>query len=159
MRAGCKTSRLLSSPPPLINHVVRTRDSRFRLKCERIPRLRQDLSTIQPYYTLVDALEVAAKEGRLRCERTSGRAWLCFETLAQLQAASSFRSASDQHTSASAEYTDIPIGEVVDGVVEVAENTPAPEQLQRVVTMKPTTAAGLSAAERPAGRQKRPRAV
>ena len=116
-----------------------------------------DLSTIQPYYTLADALKVAADSGRLCCERVCGRAWLSFETLAQLQAASAFRYASDLHEGATAPDTEIPIGEVVDDAFEIAERTPIPEELQRVISIKPVEACGWSSTERVSGNGKRPR--
>ena len=100
-----------------------------------------DLSTIGPYFTLASALAVKAREGRLCCEKVQGLPWLCFETLAQLQAASQFRYPSElsatlrEHVD---EQSSIPVGEIIDGIVEVTEQTAsAQEGLQRVVTIRP----------------------
>jgi len=106
-----------------------------------------DLSTIQPYYTLADALKVAADGGRLCSSSVAGKAWLSFETLAQLQAASAFRCASDEQMHTDAAAQEIVVDEV-DGVVEVTQGTPNPEELQRVISIKPLEASGWSSTER-----------
>ena len=109
-----------------------------------------DLSTVRPYYSLAMALSLVASLGKLRCEEVRGVPWLCFETLAQLQAASQFRYESDRPSEAARrsgevenEERSIPVGEVVDGVVQVVERMPSlpAEGLQRVVAILPTAEA------------------
>jgi NDP-sugar pyrophosphorylase family protein len=114
-----------------------------------------DLSTLQPYYTLADALAVAASHGQLSCESVRGKPWLCFETIAQLQAASSFRSAADQqHAQVADECGSIPVGELVDGIVEVADSVCTSDQLQRVVSIIPTEANHGGSAQSPQKRRR-----
>ena len=122
-----------------------------------------DLSTTQPYYTLADALKLAANGGHLCCERVCGKAWLSFETLAQLQAASAFRCASDEQLPTCSPARDItgtvvPVGEIVDGVIEISERTPLPDELQRVISFKSVEveASGWGSTER-SGNDKRRR--
>ena len=105
----------------------------FLLKREVIELL-IDLSTTRPYYTLADALGFAARAGQLRCLLVGSKPWLCFETLAQLQAASQFRGVvsdveaamQDGDAMEPDEARHMPVGEIVDGEVEVVDQASDP---------------------------------